>query len=1004
MDGIDNTGRRLLLLTAAIAAALMLSMTTCNGSRVALAIDEFTLSKSDKVTVGSGSDIAFSRLPAQQLTVSLTDDGASWDITVSHTDTLPYYKVNEANPNKHALSPDDRINVVADGKAVDVSVGEMRDAGALAGHHSQYVLLADALQCCDSTLRTGMLHGVRSFLFRDESQRERDDAQWHLVILDKFTTLVHNGEKTGYAFKFNTGEAGTHPARLCKLQFWQMSRNTYRQQHTDRYFTLNGVNVVAKPTLITTDWGAGHLMLRSDDGRSTTVSFPKPVTYVERIDTLRSWAAPYAGLLTLCQSGDEFPAPCAMLIPAFSGRLNSELCNLITGGDSLALRAPDGTSRRLAGRWLAPVIDSYHLAMAGGSVTMRAGVIDGGFALAYLLPMLLAFAVLALAAWYTFDDRRLRKGMLCGYGHRRGTRQLVLVILAVAATYCIAKCMIAFKLSYTYPYFDKLTAVTPVNGALVLLLAFSLMVLFNHSHVYITRDRAVAGVSRLAGAWTALAVTTAGLVASAVYLTAVLDPGVTPAVMDSYLPGEVFTANVLRWNELVGINDLHRSVPYTLMLAVALTIVLQAACLVHALVARKAGKPAAGPLARVPWWGITAAALVAITLVAALVPGNFATALITLLVVMSLSHSARHIMTMEAPAARRQRMVLLPVAAIAALLAAVMLVMGLTFSRGAGVSLVTIALAIALTAVIVVLVRNCRDSEAVQQRVFRFVLLLAAAVAHFAAAVGFGAGDMGYFTNFVGFVVFVYVIYALSFKSAHIEQSDPAERRANEIERRQLGWLFAGLTVMLVLTLHVFVPNYMLDADKVDFGRGTRRMSLSADFNRYSRSGYRYAVQDVEFMIVMDHYLNWNRGADPLNNESKPLHPSVSSGQSPVVLNDVSLQAAFLGAYGMVAYLAYALLLVTLAWAVAHHSLPDRVTSRQSKERGKALTVSRTTAWRLLAMLMWVGTTVYLFLSYMGWLPFTGRLNPGLGVDAVGEALESAVLLAFMTATSHTVE
>jgi hypothetical protein len=54
----------------------------------------------------------------------------------------------------------------------------------------------------------------------------------------------------------------------------------------------------------------------------------------------------------------------------------------------------------------------------------------------------------------------------------------------------------------------------------------------------------------------------------------------------------------------------------------------------------------------------------------------------------------------------------------------------------------------------------------------------------------------------------------------------------------------------------------------------------------------------------------------------------------------------------------------------------------------------------VLAVLMWVGTSVYLYLSYIGMVPFTGRLNPGFGVDSVGEMLESAILLAFMTATA----
>ena len=52
-----------------------------------------------------------------------------------------------------------------------------------------------------------------------------------------------------------------------------------------------------------------------------------------------------------------------------------------------------------------------------------------------------------------------------------------------------------------------------------------------------------------------------------------------------------------------------------------------------------------------------------------------------------------------------------------------------------------------------------------------------------------------------------------------------------------------------------------------------------------------------------------------------------------------------------------------------------------------------------MAVMMWVGTSVYLYGSYLGTFPFTGKLCPGFGVDSVGEVLESMILLAFMTAT-----
>ena len=109
-----------------------------------------------------------------------------------------------------------------------------------------------------------------------------------------------------------------------------------------------------------------------------------------------------------------------------------------------------------------------------------------------------------------------------------------------------------------------------------------------------------------------------------------------------------------------------------------------------------------------------------------------------------------------------------------------------------------------------------------------------------------------------------------------------------------------------------------------------------------------------------------------------------------MVLNDLSLQCAFFGAYGWLAYIVYFSLLILLLWVVLHYTL------RRSAYTQYLHTQQR---WRLVAVMMWVGTTLYLYASYVNQFPFTGRLNPGFGVDSVGEMLESAILLAFMTAT-----
>ena len=220
---------------------------------------------------------------------------------------------------------------------------------------------------------------------------------------------------------------------------------------------------------------------------------------------------------------------------------------------------------------------------------------------------------------------------------------------------------------------------------------------------------------------------------------------------------------------------------------------------------------------------------------------------------------------------------------------------------------------------------------------------------------------------------------------------DFGHQQANKMERRWIPRLMI-LSVILVFSMPMLLSR-LLDTEKVAYSRATRRFNMYSQFEKYRNSGYRYALSDTEFMTVMVHYMYNISGKDPLSNEHHFLHPSVSSGQSPVVLNDVSLQGAFFGAYGLLAYVVYFGLLALLAWLVLTYSFhePSGILHAQLR-------------WRVLAVLMWVGTTLYLYISYLGQLPFTGRLNPGFGVDSVGEMLETALLLSFMTATALKIE
>ena len=142
----------------------------------------------------------------------------------------------------------------------------------------------------------------------------------------------------------------------------------------------------------------------------------------------------------------------------------------------------------------------------------------------------------------------------------------------------------------------------------------------------------------------------------------------------------------------------------------------------------------------------------------------------------------------------------------------------------------------------------------------------------------------------------------------------------------------------------------------------------------------------------MCHYMqDYSMSEEPLSSEFNPLHKSISTGQSPVVLNDVSAQAAFFAPIGLPAHVIFLLLLVVLAGIVMVFCLAREYTDEDSPY------AFRITRQRMLAMLIWLGASTYLYLSYLGNFPYTGRLLHGFGVDSVGEALEICFLMAFMS-------
>lgn len=894
------------------------------------------------ITVGSGnSGICFHKIPEHFMKVTYEEGAFSWEVNPKYVkaDSLCYYKVNGRNPNLHPIGEADSI-VVAVGKR-NVSLNLNRIEDILDGVTSQYVLLRNVLDIAvehrEGQQRLKDDHGLKSFLWRSRSQHfwGTTYGDWQLVILDRRTRLIGSGGEVAYAERGSTMELTPEQANCFKIQFFYIADYSYQTNKADRQsLTIDGVNYQAKAMLNATEWTAGHALIKPSGREGLDVFFPKAITYVEDLDTLRKFMNSGTNMLTMMQMDGSFPVARNLYVPHFSGAVSQYICNIFLDSDSVTLRN-GGTTLTVGTGWkLLPSLQKTSLRSAQNEeLFVSCGLINYRFILSYLwLPLVVFLLIFGEWPWLTDTSKIVH----CrGLNSRRGDLTPHFRIIAfLAFAYCVCKVMIAFKLSYSFPYFEELTGVISVSAALMLMLFFTVALILNRDFLTATlRNR-----QRAHRHWAAMGVAAGGVLLCYAALKW-MDGGFNASFLDAYLPGDLFSMNILKWQELSGMNDLHRSIPYSLLFANVVAIVMLFVMTLPAFsemknpgeqwmqqLYKKADQweqqamqqPGIARYAPVVYVLVFLLkyALVPLVLVflVSLLPGNFATAFITLFLIIGMSWTLSNI----------------------------------TFHHG---------------------------------RIVAFVEMMLVALL-FVAAASLKA-DMGYTTNLFGIFFAVILFYFMQERGGY----DFGHQQANKMEKRWIPRLMV-VSVLLVFSMPMLLSS-LLDTEKVAYSRATRRFNMYSQFEKYRNSGYRYALSDTEFMTVMVHYMYNVSGKDPLSNEHHFLHPSVSSGQSPVVLNDVSLQGAFFGAYGLLAYVVYFGLLALLAWLVLTYSMHEPSGLLHAQLR-----------WRVLAVLMWVGTTLYLYISYLGQLPFTGRLNPGFGVDSVGEMLETALLLAFMTATA----
>lgn len=935
----------------AIIIVAMVLMMCRTASRFVFSIQSFDL-HTDEVTVGANSGIAFNRVPHDFMTIKQLDKCYEWKVNPKYLaeDSLMYYFVNNVNPNFHPLGDGSvTVNVpLTNGSTRQMTLSSQDLQGLLSGPKSKYVLLRTILQMqaqdSVSDVDYTTIKALRSCFARTDK-----DSPWGIVILDKYTSFVQpDGKSVPYVMHGRTDsiECSKVPAETCKIQFYSMADYSIRPDNVDdEMFHIDKIHYVAKPVLTLTKWGAGHVMLTPIE-KGMHVAFPKALTYIERIDSLRKDAAVSSGMLTYQQNDGSFPVARNLLLPVYSSALARDAASLRVNADTLAIVTGPNKFMEVSGKMrLVPGFDKLDLDAGTGTLHAQVGVIDNRFILSYFWLPLLVFTVLLITYCWLMSPKgissNVRQNMPC---LAKNLPAYFAVIFAIALAYGVARIMIAFRLSYSYPYFEKLTGIITISVALMLILLYMLSIVINGKLVRLERHGRKP-MFRL------IATTVIPLFCLALTWAAfkMMDHGISAAMLSSYFPGELGGHNPLHWAKAVAMNDNHRTVPYTLALVNALLIILGAFLLnmskSNPLVvwANAVWKAALGPvfkrMKKLPFvakikaklqGGNYFVALVVgcgLVLAVSLLPGNYSTALITLLAILGLTRTLLsidyHIPKYKTP------------------------------SR---------------------LVRIVGPKA--------FWLSMIACICYFTAA--FILGDKGYLTNLLGYLCMGIIVYVLAAKESG--PTDSYEDNVQDLYRKGIRNAMISFLVLMVFFIKIVLP-IILPVDAVTYDRKSQRFNAAWQTERYFDSGYRTANSNQEFFMISDHYMFNNDGSDPLSSTKRVLHSSISTGQSPVILNDVSAQSSFFGTYGVGAFIAFFTLLTVLSWLVLSYTLTKE--GELSKQR----------LYRLMAILLWLSSTIYLYVSYSGLIPFTGRLIPGYGLEAVGEALETSVLLAFMTAS-----
>ncbi|MDR2563845.1 MAG: hypothetical protein LBC98_07865, partial [Prevotellaceae bacterium] len=474
-----KSGRIILIIAIVIVTVSIICAYIRNTSdRLYFSITQFDLPERKLFNIGKNSDVCYAGVPENYMSVEYKDGGFSYKI--NHTDSCLYYKINNKNPNSHIFSENSTVRIFGINYQAKDVINFLKD------FKNEYFMLNDVLAVVDTNWTTSVHHQAitsgdsyfNSFLYRKGGK-----GAFSIIILDKHTILNDTIRYCDASEHLSNSQQSAELKQSLKntefkIQFFKMkSWSTKRQKKG--YLYNNERSYFAKSEQMFTEWGAGHILIKRNEN-NFSVTFPKAITTtIARKKVEETIKASQVGVY-LKQMLKSYPMPTDFYIPDFSNALSEYVCELTP--DKLIFQESnkrDTVTLQTSGS-IIPQIDIKDQTLELGKIRYKARILNASFYWSKHYVLFLVWLVLAGILFLAFP--------VSGTEKVKDVRYYITGMFTLFWFFLNQKLLIAEKLTFTYPYFEKIYPVSYLTNLFSLFAVFLLILLINKVYFKVVKS------------------------------------------------------------------------------------------------------------------------------------------------------------------------------------------------------------------------------------------------------------------------------------------------------------------------------------------------------------------------------------------------------------------------------------------------------------------------------------------------------------------------------------